>query len=299
MPLFLTPPYLALLGALILFLGVGEDASPWILLGLSVLLLGLALLLRGALRRRWARRLRMDAVTIQAQVTGVASAPFEVKGATPHRLLCRGITPPGVGRTFRSDWIVNQSSAQASGVVTVLLDPRRMSRYLVDVQGSGAAGTLLQKTLRHLGALAMVLAVGFVELVVTVAGQPPAPLGPVHGEVRADGSRFGKGGLQWNPNLCRRAANPGATAVALIRKDDPYPEVWVIADPSSSVAAIDVQHAQGAETVRFLPSACTRLHGAVLGSSDDQASGLKGYVDAECHEYGADLTLHMDFAGCL
>lgn len=104
MPLILTPPYLALLGAVVLLLGAGEDALAWAWTGAAVLLAGTALWVRAAVRQRWLGRLRRDAIAVQAQVTDVVSAPFAVNGATPQRLLCHGLTPPAFGRPFRSDW---------------------------------------------------------------------------------------------------------------------------------------------------------------------------------------------------
>ncbi len=47
MPLFLTPPYLILLGAVALVLGAGEDAAGWTPASVAVLLVGLAALARG------------------------------------------------------------------------------------------------------------------------------------------------------------------------------------------------------------------------------------------------------------
>ncbi len=297
MPLILTPPYLILLGAVALTLGAGEDAAGWILASIVILLVGLAALARGALRRRWIRRLRAEALPVRAEITGVVTAPFTVGGSAPGRLFCRGQTPPFVGRVFRSGWRLKTPGWPAS-LVTVLVDPRRTSRYLVDVEGGPNRVPLLQRGLRHLGAAAVVLGVGFVELVAIEFGRPAPPPGPVHGEVKANGSRFGKGGLQWRPDLCRVAANPGVTAIALLRKDDPYPVAWVIADPSSGVAALDVQQAQGAATVRFLPSSCTRLHGTVIKAPSGGPDRMKGYADAECTQEDAELTLHVDFAQC-
>lgn len=297
MPLFLTPPYLILLGAVALVLGAGEDAAGWTPASVAVLLVGLAALVRGTLRRRWTRRLRADALRVRAETTGVVTVPFAIGGSPPRRLLCRGLTPPFVGRVFRSGWLL-KTPGWPSGLVTVLVDPRRTSRYLVDVEEGPSRLPLLQRGLRHLGAAAVVLGVAIVELIAIEAGRPAPPLGAVHGEVQANGSRFGKGGLQWRPDLCRVAANAGVTAVALLRQDDPYPVVWVIADPSSGVAALDVQHAQGAETVRFLPSSCTRLHGTVMKAPPGGPARMKGYADAECTQGGAELTLHVDFAQC-
>ena len=239
----------------------------------------------------------MDSLPVRAEVIGTVAAPFAIGGATPHRLLCRGQTPPFLGRSFRSGSVLG-NAVPATGVVTVLIDPRRTSRYLVDVAVDDTAATFIQRVLRHLGTLAIVLGVGFVELVAIDAGQPDAPPGPVHGEVVADGARFGKGGLHWQPNLCRAATNPGVTAVALVRRDDVYPLAQIIADPSSNIAALDVQRARGEEMVRFLPSTCTRLHGSVARDATGRRGTLRGYADAECREDGADLTLHMDFAGC-
>lgn len=154
----------------------------------------------------------------------------------------------------------------------------------------------MRRALRHAGALVVVCAVSLVELVVIDAAQPPVPIGPVHGEVEANGARFAKGGLQWRPDLCRVANKPGVRAVALIRQDAAYPVAWIITDPASGVAAIDVQQASGVDTVRFLPAACSRLHGTVSVASE---GGLRGYADAECRDAGAELTLHVDFGACV
>lgn len=89
------------------------------------------------------------------------------------------------------------------------------------------------------------------------------------------------------------------TAVALLRKDDAYPVAWIITDPSSKVAAIDVQQSPGANTVRFLAATCTRLHGEIRqAAAPEPASVLAGYADAECRDDGGELTLHADFAEC-
>lgn len=176
MPLLLTPPYLALLGATLLFVGFGEDASLWMVVGAGLLLVGLVSALVLLLHRRWLRRLCLDAHAIRAEVTGVVAAPIEVGGRRPHRVACRGLTPPAVGRTFRSGWSRACSAVSPSSLVTVLLDPRRPSRYHVDVGAAPPAQTRpLRRVLRHVGALAAVLGAAFVEVIAIGVARPEAP----------------------------------------------------------------------------------------------------------------------------
>ena len=299
MPLLFTPPYMAVLGATVLFLGTGEDSPSWMSTGAVSMLAAAGAALVGASRRQWIHRMRSDSYPIRAKVTGVVSAPIKLNGREPYRLVCRGLTPPAVGRTFRGGWMATSSEASPPSVVTVMLDPRRPARYLVDVEGARPARPLLQRVLRHLGALGLVLASAFVELVGINVVRPEAPLGPVHGDVQANGAHFGKGGLHLRPDLCRVATNPGVTAVALLRRDDAYPVAWIITDSSSRVAAIDVKESSSAQTVRFSADACTRLHGDIskVGRPAPPPS-LAGYADAECRGEGGELTLHIDFGDC-
>lgn len=300
MTLVLSPPYLALVGAVMLFLGVGEDAPFWTALGAVLLLIGLVSAPALLLHRRWIRRLRSDAHPVRAEVIGVALAPIGIAGRRPYRLTCRGLTPPAVGQIFRSGWILPVSTEAPPALVTVLLDPKQTSRSYVDVGVAQLVRTPLRRVLRHVGALGIVLGVAIIETIAIRASRPDAPLGLVHGEVQANGARFGKGGVHWRPDLCRTASNPGVTAVALVRKDDAHPVAWILTDPSSKVAAIDVQQSSGAETVRFAPSTCTRLHGEIRANAAQpgRPSGLAGYIDAECREPGAELAIHADFGDC-
>ncbi len=59
---------------------------------------------------------------MRAETTGVVTVPFAVGGSPPRRLLCRGLTPPFVGRVFRSGWLL-KTPGWPAGLVTVLVDP--------------------------------------------------------------------------------------------------------------------------------------------------------------------------------
>ena len=221
---------------------------------------------------------------------------------TPSTLLLFAVLNLLIGVDFGSTIIIAGAAIGAVACLVMLLRRRFLRR-----RAMRAGTTLWQErpaprgrfyALRVVG---IVLVAAYAEWVVLHVALDPwsdPPPGPVRGEIRLSGPDFGKG-VNWSPDLCLPATNPGVTAAALRGREAPFPLAWVIARAPDGIAAIDVQRSLGAETIRFFPADCTRLHGDVQPVRDAAGTGrLTGYADAECVHGGDTLTMHVDFTAC-
>jgi len=282
----LTPPYLLFFALLNIALGDGLALKAVTLAGMAGVVVAVGLLIRGGLRRMWIHRLDRDATPVQALTTGVETLTWFPGPRRPYRLTLQGVTGP------------------AAEHLVVLIDPKRPSRYFVDVRGLQIdPAPRPRRWLRAIALFGTVFLVFCAEdvLVSLAVFKPdaPRPPGPVRGEVHASGPDFGKG-VNWSVQACRAPGGP-ATAVAVFEDDDqPYPEASIVSGPSGAVAAFDVRRGADADPIRFHAAGCTRLHGEVRPVVDANGrSTLDGYADAECAQGPDRLSLHVDFKGCL
>ena len=301
----LTPPYLLFFALLNIALGDGLALKAVTLAGMAGVVVAVGLLIRGGLRRMWIHRLDRDATPVQALTTGVETLTWFPGPRRPYRLTLQGLAAPNAGRVFRSAWISPPSgNAPAPEKLVVLIDPKRPSRYFVDVRGLQIdPEPRLWRWSRAIVLFGVVFLVFYVEdIVVSVAAfkpDTPGPPGPVRGEAHASGPDFGKG-VNWSVQACRAAGRPGAAVSVFGDDDQPYPEASIVSGPSGGVAAFEVRRGAGADPVRFYPAGCTRLHGEVRPVVDANGrSTLDGYADAECAQGPDRLSLHVDFKGCL